>query len=766
MINKSDVHRPREEATAVTPTTPYSEDPPGSSLTLGRLTAAPAAVRSAGLPAAGFTAPGAHLPGAHSGQRASDSPGASGAAADALGAVCAHGVLKPFSTPARAGISSPPGAAPGAPDSPGTSGAPSARDVHRALTPLTPLGTFDVLGVPDGHAAPDRLAGLDSSGAPDAYALSGAYGGAGHGASAGGGLPAPAQEASGGGWSGADPAAVDTAGPALTGSAATAAGAIVSAATVAGATTAGLTSPGATAAASTPAAPATPGPTSLGPTSLGPTSPGPTSLGPTSPGPTSLGPTSPGPTADGTHPDVPSDAGGATAGGVPGTAPATQRFERQFSGAGGRRTVVIGTETTGAIPVHLLYRDAVASAGAGARGAAEKTDPGGRKDVADGAAAARPHDGTTDPAAAGWLKEDRSGPGADGPRRDADGDGGPDTIAMPAVALPAGRRSAPNAGRSGRRAVPPPDPRLTERPGPVLPGWAALLAGALSLVGCVAVLHWAGAFPPEVTTFFGLGERPYAGLGFAHWVLLAVSLTVALFTLGGLARGKVGHAWVLTLYGEYRGTVRRSGLLWVSPLLLRRRVDVRLRHWRSEPMPSVDADGTALEAVVLVVWRVRDTARAVLGLADHESYLREQVEAALPRVFSRLPADASAPPAGGGPALELRPTLRNAEAVGDALTKTLAAECAPVGIDVFSVQPTRIEYAPEVAAAMRRCRVAVLEAERRDTVLGSVVDAVDDTVQRLTLRGLVEFDDYERKALVRDLTVAFCTARTSGAETP
>ncbi|WP_311137666.1 SPFH domain-containing protein [Streptomyces sp. I6] len=333
-----------------------------------------------------------------------------------------------------------------------------------------------------------------------------------------------------------------------------------------------------------------------------------------------------------------------------GTAPATQRFERQFSGAGGRRTVVIGTETTGAIPVHLLYRDAVATAGAGARGAAEKTDAGRRKDEAEGAGAARPHDGTTAPAGAAWLTDERrSVPGADGAREDADGDGGPDTIAMPPLALPAGRRFTQNAGRSGRRAVPPPDPKLTERPGPVLPGWAALLAGALSLVGCAAVLHWAGAFPPEVTTFFGLGERPYTGLGFVHWVLLAVSLTVALFTLGGLARGKVGHAWVLTLYGEYRGTVRRSGLLWVSPLLLRRRVDVRLRHWRSDPMPSVDADGTALEAVVLVVWRVRDTARAVLGLADHESYLREQVEAALSRVFSRLPADASAPPAGGVP---------------------------------------------------------------------------------------------------------------------
>jgi hypothetical protein len=33
-------------------------------------------------------------------------------------------------------------------------------------------------------------------------------------------------------------------------------------------------------------------------------------------------------------------------------------------------------------------------------------------------------------------------------------------------------------------------------------------------------------------------------------------------------------------------------------------------------------------------------------------------------------------------------------------------------------------------------------------------------VTRLTMRGLVELDDYERKSLVRDLTVAFCAGRT------
>jgi hypothetical protein len=40
-------------------------------------------------------------------------------------------------------------------------------------------------------------------------------------------------------------------------------------------------------------------------------------------------------------------------------------------------------------------------------------------------------------------------------------------------------------------------------------------------------------------------------------------------------------------------------------------------------------------------------------------------------------------------------------------------------------------------------------------VLTSVVDSVEDTLERLTGRGLVELDEYERNALVRDLTVAF-----------
>ncbi|TRV81456.1 membrane protease subunit [Streptomyces sp. 130] len=364
----------------------------------------------------------------------------------------------------------------------------------------------------------------------------------------------------------------------------------------------------------------------------------------------------------------------------------------------GRHQAVIANERTASIPVHLLFRE----------------------DRRAGAAAVPP------------------------------------TVVRPAVGEPGVRRPpvprTPQV-RPSNRPAPEADPRLRERPGPALPGWAALLAGFGGAAAAGGVLWWTGAVPAAVLARIGLGPRPYDGLPTGAWAALVFLTAVVLFALGGLGRGRVGHAWVLTLFGQYRGTVRRTGLVWVSPLLLRRRIDVRLRHWRSEPLPAVDANGTALRVVVQVVWRVKDTVRAALGIEDHEAYLREQVEAAMARVLSQLPADAFH---------EDAHTLRDAEAVGDALTRMLKADCEPVGVEVYSAQPTGIEYAPEVAAAMQRRRIAAIDAQHRDSVLTSVVDAVDDTVSRLTERGLVELDDYERKALVKDLTVAFYTGRTGG----
>ncbi|MET9467949.1 SPFH domain-containing protein [Streptomyces sp. NPDC006544] len=335
-----------------------------------------------------------------------------------------------------------------------------------------------------------------------------------------------------------------------------------------------------------------------------------------------------------------------------------------------------------------------------------------------------------------------------GPVTTPGGPADPDTLRRAPVrgALP---RPAPQPTpvTSSPRTLPPVlDPELVERPAWSCSGWWALAVAALATTGAAAVARYqdlrAPASPAEAWPL----------------VLVAGCAVLTLAALGGLRRGRTGHAWSLTLFGRYRGTIRRTGLVWSHPLPRHARVDVRLRHWRSEPLSVVDAEGTALRAVVLVVWRVKDTSRALLGVDDHTAYLRGQVESATVRVLSRMPADSFGPePAGPG-------TLRDTEAVGDELTRLLASECRAVGVEVFSARPLHVEYAPEVAAAMQRRRIASLDARHRDSVLTSVLDAVDDTVHRMSERGLVSLDDYERKALVKDLTVAFYTARGPAAD--
>ena len=297
-----------------------------------------------------------------------------------------------------------------------------------------------------------------------------------------------------------------------------------------------------------------------------------------------------------------------------------------------------------------------------------------------------------------------------------------------------------------RQAGPSPDGVPAEYPGHCLPGWTAYFTAALAAFAALCLLWQGGLLPDRLLDRLRVPVPPplYA-TGAPLWAALALPTLLAVFALGGLTRGRPGRVLVLTRYGAYRGTVRRTGLLWISPLLDRHQVDVSLRHWRSRPIDAVDADGTPLQVSVLLVWRVRETARAVFAVDDHIRFVRESVEAAVARGVSRHPADDFR---------GVSATLRDCERLSDFLGRLVASELRPVGVEVFSVTPVRIEYGADVADAMRRARVCAVDAKRRKAVLDEVLGVVAETVRGISERGIVELDEYERKALVRDLTVA------------
>ncbi|WP_338485398.1 SPFH domain-containing protein [Streptomyces sp. SCSIO 75703] len=310
---------------------------------------------------------------------------------------------------------------------------------------------------------------------------------------------------------------------------------------------------------------------------------------------------------------------------------------------------------------------------------------------------------------------DAHGPGESGP-----GGHGPDGYdAATGVGPPAPPPSP--APEPERRAAPAVPRRRVPRAGavsevrefrarPVLPGTLALYCAVLC-GGALAVL---ATRPRAVGRWTDLpAPSPALLTGLAAVVLLAAA---------GLLRNGEGHAVVLTRWGRYRGTVRRTGLLWVNPFARRHRVDVRLRHFQGEALPAVDRVGHPVLVGLLIVWRVKDTARAVFAVDDHEEFLREQAAASMAEVASTLPCDRFGTPG---------PTLRDGTWFGEEATGRLAAETAPAGLEVYSVQQLSLDYATEVADAIHRLRSAELNAQLRTTVIGDAVDIARAALDRI-----------------------------------
>ncbi|MFI6444972.1 SPFH domain-containing protein [Kitasatospora sp. NPDC050543] len=347
---------------------------------------------------------------------------------------------------------------------------------------------------------------------------------------------------------------------------------------------------------------------------------------------------------------------------------------------------------------------------------------------------------------------------------------GADGLPGPAAPAPAARPASFDGSLGGAGAPPasttrrPPrvDPALRESAAVTLPGWIALLALLAGVAAVLLVLARTGALPhwdalPDVRSA-AVKQRGGAEVTTTRALAaVAASSLLAILALAGLLANAGGETRVLTRWGRYRGTVRRAGLVWVNPLLHRHRVDVRLRHWRSEPVHVVDRAGTPIVVRLLIVWRVKDTARALLSVADHENYLREQVHAVVTRTASTLPCDSNAVPG---------PALRDGHWFADEMTRSLAAEAAPAGLEVYSVQPLSLEYAPEVAESMRRRRLAELDAGLRTVLVDDAVEAAALAVRRLERATAHELDEAARSALMKQLLVAFVAPAGVAASVP
>ena len=236
---------------------------------------------------------------------------------------------------------------------------------------------------------------------------------------------------------------------------------------------------------------------------------------------------------------------------------------------------------------------------------------------------------------------------------------------------------------------------------------------------------------------------------------------VGMLVLGGLSNLIISigffmiqpnQAVVLTLFGEYRGTVRNDGLHWTWPWIMKEKLSLRAHNIHSEKVKINDLRGNPIEVACNVVWRVADTAQAVFDVDDYEEFVEIQIEAGLRTVGARHPYDDMSD--------EDETTLRgSADVVNRELSEELNDRLKVAGIHVDEAGLTHLAYAPEIAGAMlRRQQADAVIAARKKVVIGAV-SMVEDALAKLSGDGVIDLDEERKAAMVSNLMVVLCGDR-------
>ncbi len=275
----------------------------------------------------------------------------------------------------------------------------------------------------------------------------------------------------------------------------------------------------------------------------------------------------------------------------------------------------------------------------------------------------------------------------------------------------------------------------SERPASTSSGYAMLIVLLLTIVA----------------DFYGIARLSNGDLGLLGLGLVVVASLLFVLIMPGFYMLQPNQAAAITLFGDYRGTDRTTGLRWIWPWMGKQKVSVRANNFISEKIKVNDLRGNPIEMAAQIVWRVVDTAQALFDVDDYKQFVRVQVEAAIRTIGSRYPYDDFE---------HLEVTLRgNHDQVGSELRTELQARLAVAGITVDECGFTHLAYAQEIAGAMLRRQQAQAVVAARKTLVEGAVGMVEMALEMLSEKNVVELDDERRAAMVSNLMVVLCGER-------
>ena len=306
------------------------------------------------------------------------------------------------------------------------------------------------------------------------------------------------------------------------------------------------------------------------------------------------------------------------------------------------------------------------------------------------------------------------------------------------------------------------------------------------LVLFVVVLGYIAAIPVMIYGFSNEMEA-LGALGFL-WIMVGWFPTIGLKVL------KPNEALVLTLFGKYVGTLKGDGFFFVNPFctafnpaagtklgqsgdvvkndrvsvsasgttvsageLTSKKISLKVMTLSNSKQKVNDVLGNPVEVAVAVMWRVRDTAKAVFEVDNFKEYLSLQCDTAVRNVVKIYPYDVTANVDTTGDGEADDGSLRGStEIVAGRIKDEIQSKVADAGLEIVDARITYFAYAPEIAAAMLQRQQASAVVDARKLIVDGAVGMVELALERLNEKQTVTLDEERKAAMVSNLLVVLC----------
>jgi len=270
--------------------------------------------------------------------------------------------------------------------------------------------------------------------------------------------------------------------------------------------------------------------------------------------------------------------------------------------------------------------------------------------------------------------------------------------------------------------------------------------GALSINGFIALLLFLGAAAYA-------GWAAYEAARAENFVALGLPAAIGaalLIALGGFFVIQPNEARVLVFFGRYVGSVRHSGFYFANPLAGRQAVSLRVHNFNSDKLKVNDARGNPIEIAAVIVWRVTDTAKALLEVENYKGFVAIQCETAIRAVATRYPYDSH----------EGEASLRSSpEEISERLKTEVQERLDVAGLEILDARLSHLAYSPEIAQSMLRRQQAEAIVAARQKIVEGAVGMVDMALRHLQEHAIVELDEERKAAMVNNLLVALVADR-------